>query len=100
MTPTIVSYQVMPDEGITMEIGLNDTGDAIIKLHGATQINCWCGGTHLYKVQAELKGDTRMETLDMNDLEGCLHGDHRAATRFGYRLVHLMFFKERPPCDR
>lgn len=100
MKTLVAEYRIMPDQGIHMQISLLNNGVAEIHLEGLTAMPCWCGHAHAYRLEATLRCDSTMELLDMNDLEACIHGDERAARRFGWRLMHRLFVAETPPCEK
>lgn len=82
-----------------MTISLDEKGVAHINLAGKTQMPCWCGTSHLYTVEAEFKADAAMEAIDMDDLDAAIQGRVEGARRFGWRLMHRIFFYETPPCE-
>lgn len=95
----IQTFQVMPDDGVTMTIALATSGEAIVVLEGTTMMGCWCGDIHNYTIRIETRCGTSMENIDMNDLDKAIHGESHAARRFAWRLLHQMFFYETPPCE-
>lgn len=95
----IARHLVMPDDGIEMDIMLDD-GVAIVELNGNTVMPCWCGAAHRYGVSATLRCDSHMDRIDMDDLDAAIRGENSPARRFAWRLMNRMFFVETPPCER